>query len=185
MVETHERIQVKITGTRPLLMHAIPKDFGQKKTGRGVQPDPKTDAESAMYRDREGKIAIPSLNLLSCLRKAAGDYKIPGKSRKTFRDLIFSGIQITSVYIPLDCNGTDPEKAWEIDLMPVNIQRAKILRARPRFDEWSMEFEIEIVDPLVQPEVLKEMLESAGRFIGLCDYRPLFGLFRVEEFEVI
>jgi len=180
-----EKIDVTITGTRPLLMHAIPKDFGQKKVGRGAQPDPKEDAEAAMYRDKDGKIAIPSINLLSSLRKAATDYKVPGKARKTFRDLIFSGVQFASAYIPLNCNGTKPEKAWEIDLQPVNIQRAKIIRARPRFDEWSLSFQMEIVDDLIQPKVLQDMLESAGRFIGLCDYRPLFGLFKVDKFEVV
>ena len=180
-----ERINVTITGTRPLLMHAIPKDFGQKKPGRGEKPDATEDAKAALYRDKDGVIAVPSLNLLSCLRRAAVDYKVPGKGKKTFKDLVLSGVQFVSTHIPLSCNGTNPEEAWEVDLMPVNVQRAKIIRARPRFGEWAMNFEVEIVDPLIQPTVLKEMLESAGRFIGLCDYRPLFGLFRVDKFEVI
>lgn len=180
-----DKINVTITGTRPLLMHAIPPDFGEKKNTRGAVPIPKEEAEKSLYKDKNGIIAIPSLNILSTLRKAATDYKIPGKARKTFRDLIFSGIQIIPPYIPLSCNGTNPDKAWVIDLQPVNIQRAKIIRARPRFDEWSLNFQIEITDSLIQLKVLQDILESAGRFIGLCDYRPLFGLFKVDKFEKV
>lgn len=185
MQEVYDRIKITITGTRPLLMHAIPPNFGEKKNTRGVQPNPKEEAEAALYKDKDGTIIIPSLNILSSLRKAAGDYKIPGKARKTFRDLIFSGIQITPTYIPLNCNGTNPNEAWQIDLQPVNIQRNKIVRARPRFDEWGLSFRIDIVDNLIQPKVLQDMLESSGRFIGLCDYRPLFGLFKVDRFNKI
>jgi hypothetical protein len=60
------------------------------------------------------------------------------------------------------------------------------MRARPRFDEWCLEFKILNLDPgLLKAEVIKKILEDAGKYYGLGDYRPEFGRFKVERFEVI
>ena len=64
------------------------------------------------------------------------------------------------------------------------VQRSRILRARPKFDEWSLEFKIINKDPtVIHADTLKKILIDAGKWYGLGDFRPEFGLFRVEKFE--
>jgi len=178
-----ETYKVQLEGTRPLLMHRIPTDLGSTKGKRSNDHDPKKEAEAALYKDSKGKVIVPSLNILAALQKAGTDYKVPGKGKKTFKNYIYAGVGIEPFEIPLQTNGTDPRKAWEIDRQPVVVNRSRIMRSRPRFNQWGLMFTIAILDPIIQPETLKEILESAGRYQGLCDFRPLFGLFKVTEFN--
>jgi hypothetical protein len=179
-----ERYLVSIRGTRPLLMHRLPADVGESRQRVGVRPDPRAEAERALYRDGHGNIVVPALNVLSCLRVAARDLRVPGKGRKTFRDYIFSGLVIEPENIPLVLpDGRNPEEAWQLDLRPVMVQKARVIRARPRFDQWALRFTVEIVDPIITEGALRRILEDAGRYVGLLDGRPLFGLFAVERFE--
>jgi len=172
-----ESFDVEIHGTRPLLMHHI-SGLGENK-GRSAKYDSQEDAEAALYKSTNGEIIVPAINLLSCLRMAGVDFKVPGKGRRTYKNYIYSGIEISPADIPLTHGG------YEIDIRPVTIQKARILRSRPRFDEWSLRFQLDILDPIITNNAVKEIMYSAGRFIGLCDFRPLFGLFEITKFEVI
>jgi len=180
-----EVYRVKIVGVRPLLMHRIPEDF-DKKSRSGEKPDPRDEAEKYLYKDSDGKICIPALNVKAAMRDAAKDYKVPSKGRKTFKDYVKAGIIVEPEMIPLRIpSGGDPEKSWKVDLRPVVVQKSRIMRARPRFDEWCLEFYVKILDPIITPEYLRKFIEDAGRYVGLCDFRPEFGLFDLVEFKKV
>jgi hypothetical protein len=174
-----ETYYVKIVGTKPLLMHA-PTGLGDKpKLRRGEHLDPKVEAESYLYKDTEGRIVIPSVNIKACIYNAGRNYKIAGR-RATFASVIRAGIDIKPYpYVPLIHNG------WQIDIRPVVVASGgRILRARPRFDQWSLEFEIINNDPtIIHSDTLHKILIDAGKYYGLGDFRPEFGTFRVEKFE--
>jgi hypothetical protein len=176
-----ETLKVKIKGTRPLLMHST-ESLGKKAARGQSAPDPKEEAKMALYRDKDGKIAVPSLNILSAMKAAAKDSKVPGKGKKSFSGYVFAGLHINPDYIPIETGGK-PEESWEVDVRPVAIQRARIMRARPKFNNWSLTFELEILDPIIRPSDVKDILANAGKYVGLCDFRPLFGLFEVVEFK--
>jgi len=174
-----ETYTIKIVGIRPLLMHA-PTGLGDKpRRRRGEHLDPKVEAESYLYKDAEGNIVIPAVNIKACIRDAGANYKVSGR-RSTFKSMIKAGIDIKPFpYVPLQHNG------WEVDIRPVVVQRNRILRARPRFDKWVLEFDIVNKDPtVIHKETLKKILVDAGRYYGLGDFRPEFGLFRVTRFGV-
>lgn len=174
-----EKYFVKIKGTKPLLMHA-PVGLGDNpKRRRGEHLTPEEEAEMYLYKDSEGKIVIPALNVKAMLRDAGRNYKISGR-KTTYGAMIKAGIDIEPFYIPLKHNG------WKPDVRPVVVQRNRILRARPRFDEWELEFVIINKDPnVLLRDTMRKIVEDAGKWIGLCDYRPEFGLFDVVEFRVI
>jgi len=170
---------VRIAGTRPLLMHA-PTGIGDKpRLRRGEHLDPKTEAEMYLYRDPEGRIVIPSVNIKACIREAGRNYRVSGR-RTTFAAMIRAGIDIRPYpYVPLIHNG------WVVDIRPVVVQRNRILRARPRFDEWALEFEIINHDPtIIHADTLHRILIDAGKYYGLGDFRPEFGTFEVKEFKI-
>jgi len=172
-----ETYLVKIVGTKPLLMHA-PTGLGDKpRLRRGEHLDPKVEAESYLYKDPEGNIAIPSVNIKACIREAGRNYKVSGR-RTTFAALIRAGIDIKPFpYVPLIHNG------WQVDIRPVVVQRSRILRARPRFDTWALEFEIINNDPtIIHADTLRRIIEDAGKYYGLGDFRPEYGLFQLNKF---
>jgi hypothetical protein len=169
---------VRIEGVRPLLMHA-PTGIGDKpRLRRGEHLDPEVEAESYLYKDPEGRIVVPSVNVKACIREAGRNYRVRGR-RTTFAALIRAAIDVRpSPYIPL------VHKGWVVDIRPVVVQGNRILRARPRFDEWGLEFYIVNSDPtVIHADTLKRILVDAGRYYGLGDFRPEFGLFEVKEFR--
>ena len=73
-------------------------------------------------------------------------------------------------------------------VVPVVVQRNRILRTRAKFDPpWSCTFEVDVDEELVDKSQLLEWLGIAGRQIGLGDWRPeksgTFGRFNVSSIE--
>jgi hypothetical protein len=170
---------VKIIGAKPLLMCA-PVGIGDKPTmRRGEHLDPKTEAEMRLYKDPQGQIAMPSVNVKACIRDAGRNYRIRGR-KSTFAAVVKAAIDIRPFpYIPLIY------RKWEVDIRPVVVQGNRILRARPRFDEWALEFEVINNDPtIIHADTFQKILTDAGKYYGLGDFRPEFGTFKLEKFEI-
>jgi hypothetical protein len=162
-------------------MHRFPIEeyLEKKQTKIGDIKDPKLEAEKALYRNKKGEIYTPSAQIMGALIKSATDYRIPGKGKKTFKDAFKSGILIE----PDEIIHKIP--SWEVDIRPVVINQARVPRARPRFDKWELEFNVTILDERITPAYLKEILTTAGQYIGIGDYRPTYGLFEVVKIEPI
>ena len=71
----------------------------------------------------------------------------------------------------------------------VVVQRARVLRTRPKFDMWGVVFTVEVDDELIDKEQLRAWLDIGGRRIGLGDWRPEksghYGRFKTESIEVL
>jgi len=175
--------KVRIEGTKPLLMNA-PNELialeQEKLTRRRSEiPDPKKEAESRLYKDPQGRIAIPSYVIKGCLKSAGGNYRARQRM-STYKSLLKAGIDIEPEWIPLEHDG------MKIDARPVNVKGNRIIRYRPRFDKWALEFYIINRDPkIISEEILKKILEDAGRWYGIGDFRPEYGLFKVVKFEQV
>lgn len=68
-----------------------------------------------------------------------------------------------------DWNDSEGGLAYSV---PVTVQRAKLLRTRPRFQEWSAEFLVQYDPDLVDQRKLKKWATTAGQRIGIGDWRP-------------
>jgi len=142
--------------------------------------DPQVEAESFLYKNEQGKIVVPSMAILGCMKAAGSDFKYEGK--KTYKNLIYPGVRVyPEEWIPLTY------EEWKPDLkIVVNPSTGgRQVRARPRFNTWSLNFQMEIVHPRIDPAQIQEILKAAGSFQGLLDFRPLYGLFEVTKFEQI
>ena len=173
------QVEVKIEGVSPLLQHRYEMEEKEKKSTRKVgSVDYSKEVERAIYRDESGNIYQPASHIEGCLMKAAVNFQIAGKGKKTYKDL-------TKMVIvdPFAIPHLQPK--FVIDKRPVVINRARIIRCRPRFDKWSLEFSMMITEDQLPIEVLEEILEYAGRYIGIGDYRPRFGRFRIVEFKKV
>jgi hypothetical protein len=172
-------VSVKIKGIAPLFQHRFPEeDFGVNATkARKAVYDPQQECEKALYQNDVDGIYQPSDHLLGALIVAGASFKYKGL--KTYKDIIKQSVNVTPDCIPHE----NPK--WEIDSRSVVIERKRIMRSRPLFHDWSLSFEIEILDDtLISPSVLKEILEKAGK-VGIGDYRPRYGRFMVTEYKVL
>lgn len=178
------KVRAKIEGVEPgLLMHkfsAATEAEAQKnvkKSGKSI-PTAEEEAEEGAYRLASGELCQPAEHIYQAMCKAATDFQIKGKGKKTYKDTVAGNVVITPEYIP---HGT---REFEIDARPVRIQRARIVRRRPHLAKWSLEFEIQVLDDDLLPvDVLNAILVKAGESKGIGDYRPRFGRFIVTKFE--
>jgi hypothetical protein len=53
-----------------------------------------------------------------------------------------------------------------------SVGSSKHVRVRPRFDEWQVRGSITVSEPAITQDVLEQLFELAGRYAGLCDWRP-------------
>jgi hypothetical protein len=82
---------------------------------------------------------------------------------------------------------TTSQKNWDYeDRRRVCIQRNAITRVRPAlFKGWQVEYDLQVNIPeYIAPDTLNQVISSAGRLIGIGDFRPTFGRFQIVKFEV-
>ena len=71
------------------------------------------------------------------------------------------------------------------DTRPMTVQRSKIMRTRPRFDQWNITFNLMYDEEHIDIDTILNAMEYAGSYVGLCDSRPKYGKFvaTVEELD--
>ena len=81
-----------------------------------------------------------------------------------------------------DWNKT-PEQLFEMaeykDFRTVKIGGSKVIRCRPRFNEWSCDVTVLYDQKNMDEELLKQIILKSQEF-GVCDYRPKYGRFNVK-----
>jgi len=170
------KYKVKVEGKAPLLMNKFSVE--EKTTSRAKKVYISEDeAEKKTYRTEDGKLFLPSTHFKASMVKAATDFKMTG--RKSYKEYIKAGLFIDEAEIILD------QQKYEIFACPVVIQRARVMSWRPMFKEWSCEFTLELADEMLNITDVKQILEAAGRFKGVGDFRPEHGRFIVKSFNKI
>ena len=184
-----ETINVKIQGISPLLQHRyrFADEIEESAKRRSGKKDYSMEWRASLYWDDVVGIVQPATHLEGCLIKAATSFIIPGRGKKSYKDLFKSAVFVTPDYIPHGLKGL-PEKLVEqgklfIDKRLVRVNNSGVERLRPMLKNWSLEFIIEISDEQVSRDTVKQILEHGGRYIGIGDYRPKFGRFTVVKFE--
>lgn len=194
------KAMVRVKGVSPLLMHnarmANPLDeytlqikeitskHHSKKTESDIIKTIELEFQGALYFDDNGAGAyIPGVNVEGAIRDAARASK-QGKA-------VESGVVVDQDIVKLLYDGPSTREELYadkrfVDTRAVKLQKAStIMRTRPRFDSWALEFEVMAIDELVSISDVEKFIINAGRVKGLCDYRPKFGRFVVEEFVVM
>lgn len=149
----------------------------------------------SLYRDDGGTIIIPTENIMRCLMEGGAMVLVPGaKGNKTFKSQSQSGIMPRAIGWPLLLNGkpinTAPIKAllaeknfdahqeaaramgFSLFIKRARIGTSKHIRVRPRFEAWAVQGELVVIDEQITKDVLSDILDIAGRFKGLGDWRP-------------
>ena len=187
-----KKVKVTITGITPLLMNRFHENNEVKVSsglsavsisGRGT---PREQATLKAYANDDGELFIPGPNIFSCLIQA-GKFHKAGKSKITTlkSSLIPAGVGIMDLVCPL---GTSH---FEVDSRSVVIPSTggRIMAHRPRLDEWSLSFTVEVDTDMFDLKTVRLLLDDAGKKVGLGDFRPdrkgPFGKFTVTCWQEI
>ncbi len=178
-------INVEIIGACPVIFHRWSSDVVANKTAakKGSKEKKTDNVESFIYRDSDGDICLPGEYLRMAMCYAAKFQQDPRSPRKSAFDLFKAGIVPLTELAKIN-GGT---KNWDyIDQRRVVIQRNGITRMRPAFLKgWSAEIDMMVNIPeYLDFELFSEVLSTAGRLIGVGDFRPTHGRFNVSKCKI-
>ena len=189
------QVAVKVVGVSPLLQHRFPMpdyaDMGKGGTKSTGAKDYRMEWKQSLYVTDKGQIYQPSTHFELAMVKAGTNFKVTGKRGKSYKDLVSAAVVIDPEKILFGMDApeeldTDADKDLYLDMRPVVIQRARIVRLRPAFKPgWTLEFVINVIDDELPSGILQDILTLAGKAVGIGDYRPKFGRFLVTQFEVL
>lgn len=146
----------------------------------------------SLYTDG-AHVVMPSDNIMRALMEA-GAMVPTGKGKGSFKAKTQSGIQpmapsfVVRVggkpvpYGPVaglrDETSFGAHKAavkamgFELSVKRATIGASKHVRVRPMFAEWALTANLAIIDPQIDEDALTQILDCAGQFKGLGDWRP-------------
>lgn len=190
----YKAVKFVIEGVTPTIMHngrlADPLDEFAKKIKEISGKRKKTDEDyiemahlefmGSLYMDDSGP-CWPGENIERGIIDAAKEQKLGKQFTK--------GILCDGLW-PLIYKGPkDGEKMWEDggfrDTRKARVGQASIMRTRPIFREWKLEFVVHFRPDIVNEAQLVDAVKVLGRNIGLSDHRPRFGKFEVKEHEAV
>lgn len=187
-------VECRITGAAPLMQHRYPMPDlatlakgGKKSSGA---KDYTQEWREYLYATKDGQIYQPAVHIEGALAKAAVNFKVTGKRGKSYADLFKAALFVSPDELPHgiqvpDELDTDADKVLYLDMRPVVVQRARVVRIRPCFKPgWSLDFTITVIDDELPSEIVQDALTLAGKAVGIGDFRPRFGRFSVARFEV-
>lgn len=188
---------VKVKGVRSLLMHnpksANPLSEESKELKKYTSKGRKTEEDhqiltkiqymsAAYYSDNLG-LYLPAYHFEASFVKGAKENK-KGELAK-----IALTIEEAKIKLKTDAEGLDLETIYEnedfVDLRMVVVNgKNRIVRARPRFERWSCEFNLTLQDDVMSVDQMLTAVSIAGKMKGVGDYRPRYGLYETHIEEV-
>lgn len=184
LFEAPYAVETQVVLTAPFLYHRWSVEGVQIKADakKGSKAKKTDDLESYVYRNDAGELCIPTEYFRMSLINAAKYKQDPRSPRKSAMDLFKAGVVGLTDLNSLNIREWDFE-----DKRRVTIQRNGITRTRPALKEGhkvKMMFQV-LTPEYISPELLNETLQSAGRLVGVGDFRPTFGRFQVTSFSIV
>lgn len=185
-------LSFRIESSRPLLMQAetlanpLSSITQARKAVAGKRKKTEDDHnwllhiewKASLYHDSEIGPYLPAINIESCIADAA-------KATRQGR-LVKQALCVMTDKSPLEYDGPRDVAGLYgggssafVDMRGVNVNGKKVMRARPQFLKWAAEFDVSVMDDLLDPADVVRIVEHAGRVIGIGTYRPRFGRFEI------
>ena len=187
----YSELNCTITGVSPLILHngmlANPMSeivqqiktisSKRKKTLDDHRELARLEWHGSFYVNDDGHPVIPGENIEAMLIAAA---------KKNRRGTDFKSAMICDGNWKIDYKGPKSLDAlWKDENFRhqtmMTVQRARILRTRPMFRQWSLTFNVHYLPDIIDEADLRQAMDIAGSIIGLGDSRPRFGRFNVSS----
>ena len=173
------RIAVSVEGVTPLLCNrfgfeaATDASEGTRSVAAGHNDSPREQAFRTLYLDNDNETPIiPSTNLFRSQMDAGRDFKIGKRQVTTLKTSMWPAfVTIPEIVLPII-----HEEPWDVDTRPVRIPATggRILRHRACFNDWKLNFTLEIDASQMNLKLARQIIDAAGTRIGLGDFRPSF-----------
>ena len=178
-----EKINVTIEGTTPILFNRFRDVAIEGKSKKRTGAIAELDIEDKLYLDEDRKTQLPSVYLKNSITEAGKQFRIPGKGKSTYSKIVASTVDIEPFYIKLDAKNFEVFRISAVNPMT----KGRMMTERPKYSKWKASFQIVLNDPAVPISVINEILEHAGKYVGVGDWRPekkgMFGKFMITEFK--
>lgn len=181
-------LQITLKGITPLLMHScegvnplhpitkeLKKYSGKRtKTEEDLEMISDLEWEQGLYYDETVGIYIPSECVEASFINGAKSFRKGADVQKY--------CNVVDIFIPLNygCSKTKEQLKSDIsfrDVRAVNIKKSKVIRTRPRFNNWQITFNYRYDENKIDLDTIQQAIEYAGKYVGICDYRPKYGKF--------
>ena len=137
--------------------------------------------------DKDGIVFIPPMAFKNCLAEAAKylSIQIPGKGKATYTKHFEAGVLVTE---PLSLGVHIDDVNGEALFVPADGKRGgsrRVTKYFPYITEWEGKVDFMILDETITKNVFADVIEQAGKFIGIGRFRPrnngYYGRFAIES----
>lgn len=179
---------LNIDGAAPLLMHsarlADPLDDATRALAKVTSKRKKTDDDhlevarlehlGSLYLDADLGPYVPGANIEAALFRGASKFKLMSALKSAL--LIPEEVNALAYKGPRTTDGLWADKAF-VHRASVKVGQARVIRTRPVFARWSLVTSGSLDTEVVDQAAFEQIVETAGRLVGLGDWRPRFGRF--------
>lgn len=176
-------VHVTLEGSSDLLFHrwnceAVEEKSKAAKNSKAKKED---NIESYVWRNDGGYLCVPGEYVRQAIIHAAKYKQDPRSPRKSAMDLFKAGVVSLTDYASLG------KKNWDyLDTRRVTVQRAGVNRTRPAMKKgWNSSFTFQVITPeYIDKQLFLDVLGTAGRLVGIGDFRPTYGRFQVTNVKI-
>jgi hypothetical protein len=150
----------------------------RKKTDKDYEDMAKIEHEGSLYLNDDGKPHWPDDNIQAMI--------VAGAKKNRLGIQATTGILCEHAILeydgPKNAKGLFDNTKFRLTTGVV-VNRSRIMRTRPIFTQWSATLNINFLPDIINYEQILEAVKNAGRFVGLSDWRPRYGLFQITQSE--
>ncbi len=194
----YQKIKAKLVGLSPYSSNK-PDSLDEADGENQVDLEQRRKV-ARVHSNNKNEVVVPAItfvNMLTATAKRIG-MKVPGNKRATYTKNFTSGI-IPPLKDPLLLVDGKPIKIADIGIRegtryePVFCHvdgkreggtNKRVTRFYPYFENWSLDLELDVIDPTLSEEVILQHLVAAGMYNGLGRFRPqnrgTLGRFKVQ-----
>lgn len=177
-----KKYNVKIGGATDMLFNKFSHDLNKEKKGidkSKIEEWEEQNWERKLYTDNNGNIILPDTYIIGSLRKGAfaSNLQLAKKKGKSTISKSFIDSNLLIEESPIIENvKVNPF------LSNVKIGQATVMSIRPKIDKgWTASFEIYDLNEMFSKTELMRLFDFCGKFVGLGDWRPKYGRYKVLE----
>jgi len=186
-------IQVTIQSLTPLIIDRFTNEMLETRTpgttNKKTEPTPLEQARTKLYLydDDETRPYLPAVYLFRSIIDAGRFIKI-GKRQLSTRDetIVPSFLSLVGIDYPI----RSPE-GWRVDARGIvnQVTKARVMAYRPIFDNWEIDFKVNLDTSEGKVSTARELIDRAGRAIGIGVMRPSrkggYGQFKVIHWAIV
>lgn len=188
----YEKLSVEIKGLTPTVMHngqlsnplnkwvkaiKLLTGKGKKKTDADIAEIMRLEWMGGLYVDEQHRPCWPGENIAAMIKVAARATK---QGKDVERGLQIGGLWPLKYEGPKDLDVLFADERFSM-VNSVKVNNSRVIRCRPQFPNWSLEFDLEYLPDQLNPADIKGFIEYAGIYVALSDRRPQWGRFEVRQ----